>query len=142
MHNIFHLTKINHYNLFHNKTPQIIVSPLVTIILRGFIIFLKLSRMVADNSSCTAYSKTGGLSTSFRNWNMVCHNYHPCWCTTYRHTPDAAGTDGIQNYLAPSRQPGSHAVLQRYCYRLPDLPLHCSNTSARCALQTECRLKH
>ena len=69
--------------------------------------------MAADNSSCTAYSKTGGLSTSFRNWNMVCHNYHPCWCTMYLQIPDVVKTDGIQNYLAPSRQPFPHAVLQR-----------------------------
>ena len=98
--------------------------------------------MAADNSSCTAYSKTGGLSTSFRNWNMVCHNYHPCWCTMYLQIPDVVKTDGIQNYLAPSRQPFPHAVLQRYYCRLPDLPLHYSSTIVRCALQMEYRSKH
>ena len=98
--------------------------------------------MAADNSSCTAYSKTGGLGTSFRNWNMVCHNYHPCWCTMYLQIPDVVKTDGIQNYLAPSRQPCPHAVLQRYYCRLPDLPLHYSSTIVRCALQTEYRSKH
>ena len=109
--------------------------------LRAFKIFYFI-KTVSDSSSCTAYLRTADLSTSFQNWNTVCRKSFPYSYTMCHHTPDAVGTDGIQNCSVPSRLHGLRAVLPQYYCRLPDSPSHCNSTSALHALQTESHLKH